>query len=184
VSGRAPAGLLDSYHDERHPVGAGMLAHTKAQRVLAERRPTPDVAALRDIVTELLRLPDTNAYLAGLMSGLGLRYPMPGQPDGPLVGARMPDLSLTVTGGPARVSDLLRDGRPVLLDLRDDPALVDLPTLPEVTAVVAKTAEDLAAGAVLIRPDGYLCWTAPPGPLTAADLTLLHAAADRWCPRP
>jgi hypothetical protein len=63
-------------------------------------------------------------------------------------------------------------------------ALVDLPTLPGVASVVAKTAEELAAGAVLIRPDGYLCWTALPGPLTAADLTLLHAAADRWCPRP
>jgi 2-polyprenyl-6-methoxyphenol hydroxylase-like FAD-dependent oxidoreductase len=120
VSGHEPAGLLDSYHDERHPVGAGVLAHTKAQRVLADRRPTPDVAALRDIVTELIRLPDSNAYLAGLMSGLGLRYPMPGQPGGPLVGTRMPDLSLTVAGGPASVSDLLRDGRPVLLDLRDD----------------------------------------------------------------
>ena len=55
---------------------------------------------------------------------------------------------------------------------------------PGVASVAAKTAEELAAGAVLIRPDGYLCWTAPPGPLTAADLTRLHAAADRWCPRP
>ena len=187
VSGRAGAGLLDSYHDERHPVGAGVLAHTRAQRVLAERRPTPDVAALRDIVTELLRLPDTNAHLAGLMSGLGLRYPMPGQPDqpdGPLLGARMPDLELTVGGRPGWVSDLLRNGRPLLLDLRDDPGLTDLPTLPGVAGHAAKTAEALAASVVLIRPDGYLCWTAPAGRLTGADLALLHAAADRWCPRP
>jgi 2-polyprenyl-6-methoxyphenol hydroxylase-like FAD-dependent oxidoreductase len=183
VSGTAPAGLLDSYHDERHPVGAGVLAHTRAQRVLAERRPTADVAALRDIVTELLRLPDTNAHLAGLMSGLGLRYPMPEQPAGPLVGARMPDLELTVAGHPGRVSDLLRDGRPVLLDLRDDPGPAELPTPPGVIGHVAKTAEELAAGAVLIRPDGYVCWTAPSGPLAETDRTLLHAAADRWCPR-
>ncbi|HEX4361905.1 MAG TPA: FAD-dependent monooxygenase [Pseudonocardia sp.] len=184
VSGTAPNGLLDSYHDERHPVGAGVLAHTRAQRVLAERRPTPDVVALRDLVTELLRLPDTNAHLAGLMSGLGLRYPMPGQPEGPLVGARMPDLSLSATGRGGRVSDLLWAGRPVLLDLRDDPGLADLPALPGVARVTAKTAEELAAGAVLIRPDGYVCWAAPPGPLTEADLALLHAAAARWCARP
>src|SRR5262249_36095932 len=128
-----------------------------------------------------LRLPDTNAYLAGLMSGLGLRYPMPGQPDGPLVGARMPDLELAAAG---HVSDLLRDGRPVLLDLRDDPAPADLPTPPGVVGAVAKTAEELAAGVVLIRPDGYVCWTAPASPLSRTDLALLHAAADRWCPRP
>ena len=88
------------------------------------------------------------------------------------------------TGRGGRVSDLLWDGRPVLLDLRNDPGLADLPALPGVAGVAAKPAEDLAVGAVLVRPDGYVCWAAPPGPLAEADLALLHAAAARWCPRP
>lgn len=69
VQDRAPDGLLDSYHVERHPVGAAVLHHTSAQRVLADPNPSQDIAALRDIFVELLRLPDTNRYLAGLMSG-------------------------------------------------------------------------------------------------------------------
>src|SRR5262249_34947272 len=34
VQGRAPAGLLDSYHMERHPVAARVLASTRAQSML------------------------------------------------------------------------------------------------------------------------------------------------------
>jgi len=177
VLGRAPAGLLDTYHEERHPVAAAVLRHTKAQRVLAERRPTPDVAALRDIVTELIRLPDANRYLAGLMSGLGLRYPMPHQPDDPLVGGRMPDLELTVDGRPGRVSELLHDGRGVLLSLAERPDL-DAVRLPDgVARYSAKTAEQFPANAVLIRPDGHIGWASRRGELGTDGL---RAALRRW----
>jgi 2-polyprenyl-6-methoxyphenol hydroxylase-like FAD-dependent oxidoreductase len=81
VHGRAPDGLLDSYHDERHPVGARVLANTRAQSVLMSPPPdADDVRALREIVIEMARLPDANRYLAGLMSGLDLRYDL-GDPD-------------------------------------------------------------------------------------------------------
>jgi 2-polyprenyl-6-methoxyphenol hydroxylase-like FAD-dependent oxidoreductase len=81
LHGHAPAGLLDTYHAERHPVAARVLALTKAQRALMSSAPDAhDVLALRDIVTDLARLPDTNRYLAGLMSGLSIRYDLGDQP--------------------------------------------------------------------------------------------------------
>ena len=173
IQGRAPQGLLDSYHAERHPAGARVLHHTSAQRVLAEPDPGPDLAALRDIVTDLLRLPDTNRHIAGLMSGLSLRYELPG--DHPLTGARMPDAELLTKAGPARLSSLQRSGNAVLLDLADAvPADLPLPSC--VDLVRATSTEDVGAAAVLIRPDGYVCWAAddPEG----CGRALLSAIAD------
>jgi 2-polyprenyl-6-methoxyphenol hydroxylase-like FAD-dependent oxidoreductase len=184
VQGRGPGGLLDSYHDERHPVAARVLRHTRAQRVLAERQPTADVAALREIVTDLVRLPDTNRYLAGLMSGLDLRYPMPDGPEHPLAGARMPDLPLTIASRQSRVSDLMHDGHAVLLDLAGDPALARIALPAGVSRWRAQTAEDVDVGAVLIRPDGHICWVAPTGPMSSQGMDQLDAALRRWFTRP
>jgi 2-polyprenyl-6-methoxyphenol hydroxylase-like FAD-dependent oxidoreductase len=181
VQGRAPAGLLDSYHTERHPIAARVLATTRAQSVLM-RPPADadDLLALRDIVIDLARLPDANRYLAGLMSGLDLRYDL-GDSD-PLVGARMIDLSLQTAGGPTTVSFLLRGGRGLLLEFGDHPVT---PTpLPEgVTRVAARavgsrvgTALGASPGVdrVLVRPDGHVCWVGA-GPNASPD-----SALQRW----
>ncbi|MBJ7905651.1 FAD-dependent oxidoreductase [Streptomyces sp. DSM 110735] len=165
---RAPGDLLDSYHAERHPVGAQVLHHTSAQRVLANPNPGEDVAALRDIVTDLLRLPDTNRHIAGLMSGLSLRYDLPG--DHPLTGDRVPDTDLVTEDGPVRLSALLAPGHAVLLDLGGvTPAGLRLP--PRVDLVPATSAEDLGAAALLIRPDGYVCWATDGESGSGADLS-------------
>jgi 2-polyprenyl-6-methoxyphenol hydroxylase-like FAD-dependent oxidoreductase len=157
VQGRAPSGLLDSYHAERHPVAAQVLHHTSAQRVLAQPNPSEDVAALRDIFTDLLRLPDTNRHLAGLMSGLSLRYELPGEH--PLTGRRIPDVDLVTQAGPTRLSALFASGHAVLLDLAGAvPADLRLPA--RVDLVRAACADDVGAAALLFRPDGYVCWAA------------------------
>ncbi|ACU74243.1 monooxygenase FAD-binding [Catenulispora acidiphila DSM 44928] len=152
---RAPEGLLDSYHTERHPVGAQVLRHTSAQRVLAELNPSHDVAALREIFIDLLRLPDANRYLAGLMSGLSLHYDLPGEHR--LVGQLMPDAELVTDADSVYLSALQRTGHAIVLDLAkavpDDFALP-----PRVDLVRAASVEDLGAAVVLIRPDGYVCW--------------------------
>lgn len=127
VQCRASAGLLDSYHTERHPAAARVLHHTRAQRVLADRRPTGDIAALRDIVIDLARLPDANRYLAGMISGLDVCYPMPGD-DHPLLGARMPDIDLVVDGVATRLSALMHTGRGLLLDVTGNDYLTGPPT--------------------------------------------------------
>ncbi|MGV9707580.1 FAD-dependent monooxygenase [Streptomyces sp. NPDC003483] len=173
VQDRAPKGLLDSYHAERHPVGAQVLHHTSAQRVLADPDPSEDVAALRDIFIDLLRLPDANRHLAGLMSGLSLGYGLSG--DHPLTGRRVPDADLVTDAGPTRLSTLFGAGHAVLLDLAGAvPAGLGLP--PRVDLVRATCAAAPAAAALLIRPDGYVCW-ATDGPAVHAD-TLRAAIAD------
>ncbi|MFD8963621.1 FAD-dependent monooxygenase [Streptomyces sp. NPDC059568] len=177
VQDRAPSGLLDSYHAERHPVAAEVLHHTSAQRVLAAPQLDEDVAALRDIFIDLLRLPDTNRHLAGLMSGLSLRYEL--SHVHPLTGRRTPDADLVTEAGPVRLSALFRSGHAVLLDLAGIiPA--DLPLPARVDLVRATCADDLGAAALLFRPDGYLCWAADDSaacratllPTIAADLTM------------
>ncbi|WP_112241786.1 FAD-dependent monooxygenase [Kribbella monticola] len=122
--------LLDSYHAERHPVGAAVLANTRAQGVLMV--PDDDVACLRGIFVELMKLPSANKWLAGLVSGLGVRYEQPGEH--PLTGQRMPDLELGTTS----VAELLRPGRHLRLEL-------------------SGWAE---AARVVVRPDGYVLWAA------------------------
>src|SRR5690606_12587047 len=54
VTGVSPDGLLDTYHAERHPVGARVLHNTMAQVALAV--PDDRHQALRDIVGDLLTL--------------------------------------------------------------------------------------------------------------------------------
>jgi hypothetical protein len=181
VQGHAQAGLLDSYHTERHPVAARVLATTRAQAVLMSPPPdADDLQALREIVTELVRLPDANRYLAGLMSGLDLRYDC-GDAD-PLVGVRMIDLSLQTPSGHTTVSALLRPGRGLLLDLDDHP-LPRSPLPHRVTRVAARIIDSpvgTALGAspgtdrVLVRPDGYVCWVGA-GPNASP-----NSALERW----
>ncbi|MFF2650780.1 FAD-dependent oxidoreductase [Streptomyces sp. NPDC058045] len=180
VQHRAPDGLLDTYHAERHPVGAEVIHHTSAQRVLSDPAPSEDVAALRDIVIDLLRLPDTNRHLAGLVSGISLHYDLPGTH--PLTGHRLPDADLDTSTGPTRLSGLLSSGHAVLLDLT---GLVpeSFPLPPRVDLVRATSTEELDAAAVLLRPDGYVAWASDDA--AAPDLDGLRTAlADTFIPAP
>jgi 2-polyprenyl-6-methoxyphenol hydroxylase-like FAD-dependent oxidoreductase len=168
VHGRAPDGLLDSYHTERHPVAARVLAHTRTQALLMSH--DEDAGPLREVFADLMRLPDTNRYLAGMISGLDVRYAMHGEH--PLLGARMPDLDLTTGDGRTRVSDLLHGGRGLLLELGDEPrhafAAANLPA--RVDHVTARAKPDIGVSAVLIRPDGHVCWTGAAGETPTAAL--------------
>ncbi|OWO94654.1 hypothetical protein B5E41_12975 [Rhizobium esperanzae] len=163
VKGISPEALLDTYHAERHPVAARVLRTTMAQ--VALQRTDDRTEALRNIVLELLGLEEARKKIAAEMSGLGIRYDF-GEGH-PLLGRRMPDLDLVTADGPLRVFTLLKDARPVLLNLgprgsldtglwSDRVGLVDARydgpwELPALGAVAAPTA-------VLIRPDGYVAW--------------------------
>jgi 2-polyprenyl-6-methoxyphenol hydroxylase-like FAD-dependent oxidoreductase len=163
VSGRSPERLLETYHDERHPVAARVLATVLAQRVIMYPPPeADDVRALREIVADLARLPDANRYLAGLMSGLAIRYDL-GDPD-PLVGFRMIDLSLATHDGVTTVSSLLHAGRGLLLDL-EGPLAPAKEVVNGVDRIGARVVDSLVgtdldgpALRVLVRPDGYVGW--------------------------
>ncbi|MFI0234832.1 SDR family oxidoreductase [Streptomyces sp. NPDC017086] len=71
VNGTARPGLLDSYHDERHPVGARTLTNIQAQaRLLFGAQ---EVTALRDVLRELLRYNAVQRHLARMISGLDVQ---------------------------------------------------------------------------------------------------------------
>jgi 2-polyprenyl-6-methoxyphenol hydroxylase-like FAD-dependent oxidoreductase len=163
VEGTSPDSLLDTYQAERHPVAARVLQNTMAQGVLSPSNGRID--ALRGILTELLGLDEPRKQIAGMISGLDIHYDLG---DGhPLVGRRMPDLDLLTDDGPARVYSLLREARPVLLNL-GAPGRFDIapwaPRVPLVDATYAGTwelpvlGEVSAPAAVLVRPDGHVAW--------------------------
>jgi 3-(3-hydroxy-phenyl)propionate hydroxylase len=168
----SPESLLDTYHAERHPVGAHVLRTTMA--TVALRRPDERTTALRETVADLLRIDEARRGFAALLSGLDIRYDL-GEGH-PLLGRRMPDLDLVTASGQRRVFTLLHGARPVLLNL-GEPGGFDITAwaarvqlidaryagaweLPALGAVTAPTA-------VLIRPDGYVAWV---GDLTQAGL--------------
>jgi 3-(3-hydroxy-phenyl)propionate hydroxylase len=171
VSETSPEGLLDTYHAERHPVGADVLRTTMAGTVLSRSDPRTD--ALAGIMSELLGMDEPRKRIAGMLSGLGIRYDL-GEGH-PLLGRRMPDLDLVTASGPRRVFTLLNRARPVLLNLGEPKGPGGLDIKPwadrvELIDATYKGAWELPVlgavappAAVLIRPDGYVAWTGGAG---------------------
>jgi 2-polyprenyl-6-methoxyphenol hydroxylase-like FAD-dependent oxidoreductase len=163
VKGTSPESLLDTYHAERHPIGARVLRNTMASIVL--RREDERTKALRDTIAELLGMDEPRRRFAAMMSSLDIHYDLG---DGhPLLGRRMPDLDLVTENGPLRVFSLLHGARPVLLNLGEPNAFDITPWADRVQLIDAKYVGtwDLpaigavaAATAVLVRPDGYVAW--------------------------
>ncbi|MGA8039709.1 MAG: FAD-dependent monooxygenase, partial [Acidimicrobiia bacterium] len=88
INGTSPESLLDTYHDERHPVGARVLRNTMAQ--VALMRLDERSRALRDTVLEMLGMDEPRKAIAAMISGLDIHYDLGG--GHPLLGRRMPDL--------------------------------------------------------------------------------------------
>jgi 3-(3-hydroxy-phenyl)propionate hydroxylase len=172
VKETSPQILLDTYHAERHPVGARVLQNTMAQTALVTTDDRHD--ALRAAVTELLRLDEPRKRIVGMISGLDVAYDLG---DGhPLLGRRMPDLALQTAAGATRVFPLLHEAHPVLLNLGAPGGFDISPWADRVRWVDAAHAGtwDLpviggvpAPAAVLIRPDGHVAWA---GDLADANL--------------
>jgi 2-polyprenyl-6-methoxyphenol hydroxylase-like FAD-dependent oxidoreductase len=159
----SPESLLDSYHAERHPVGARVLQITMA--AVALRRPDERTKALRDMMAQVLGMDEPRKRIAAEMSGLGIRYDF-GEGH-PLLGRRMPDLDLVTANGPLRVFALLHKARPVLINF-GEPGTLDITRWADrVQSIDAKydgpwelpaLGTVTAPAAVLIRPDGYVAW--------------------------
>jgi 2-polyprenyl-6-methoxyphenol hydroxylase-like FAD-dependent oxidoreductase len=171
INGWAPEGLLDTYESERHPVGERVVMHTRAQMELLS--PGPNVTALRELFDELLGDRENIRRVAELMAGADVAY---GGGAHPMTGRWMPDLALRGETGPVTVAGLSHAARPVLLTLAGDVTYAETakPWSDRVD-VVAATAENAPAEAVLIRPDGYVAWAGGEG---------LEAALRTWFGHP
>jgi 2-polyprenyl-6-methoxyphenol hydroxylase-like FAD-dependent oxidoreductase len=200
VGGRAPDGLLDSYHAERHPAGQRAVLQTRAQKALSAGGEFAE--AMRDLFGELMRLPDALRHVGSIMEGSDIRYEMPAGPGRPhpLAGRFAPDLRLD--GGATRVAELVRPARGVLLDLTGSGAFADFfvpgaggsisgvltpnsalasaasPWRDRVNVVASSAVGQPPAAAMLIRPDGYVAWAVGP---EADDLSAgLPEALGTW----
>ncbi|MBB3356986.1 MULTISPECIES: FAD-dependent monooxygenase [unclassified Novosphingobium] len=171
IRGDAPAGLLDSYEIERHPVAAQVLDWSRAQ--VALMRPEPASRALAAILRDVIATRDGASYFAERKSGVSLRYDLGG--DDPLVGRSAPDILFT---GGALLGELLRDGRAILLDFSHDATLASIQDLfgSRLRYLAAEAEEHFGISAMFVRPDGIVAWATEmvPAPKEA------RIAISRW----
>lgn len=149
VNGWAPEGLLDSYHTERHPVGARVLDNTRAQISLLGT--DPGATALRDLFTRLMDFEEVNRYVTEMITAVGVRYDF-GEGEGhELLGRRLRD----VRWERGRLYELMRDGRGLLLDRT---GRLSVKGWEDRVGHVVDASGELDAPAVLLRPDGHVAW--------------------------
>lgn len=147
VNGWAPDGLLDSYHTERHPVGARVLDNTRAQITLLGT--DPGATALRELFSTLMDFEEVNRYVTGMITAVGIRYDFGEGHE--LLGRRLRDVKLKR----GRLYKLMHGGRGLLLDQTDR---LSVAGWADRVDYVADVSEELDAPAVLLRPDGHVAW--------------------------
>jgi 2-polyprenyl-6-methoxyphenol hydroxylase-like FAD-dependent oxidoreductase len=171
VKGWAPEDLLDTYTAERHPVGAWALNWTRAQ--VAIMRPNPHAEAIATVIRDLINTKDGTAYFAEKISGILLRYDLPG--DHPLIGRSAPDLEFE---DGSRLGPLLHDGTGLLLDLsaREELSKLGRRWNGRLKYVTAQAKDNKGLAALLLRPDGFVAWATDADP----NLTALEETIGRW----
>ncbi|MFF3098913.1 rifampin monooxygenase [Streptomyces cyaneofuscatus] len=147
VNGWAPEGLLDSYHTERHPVGARVLDNTRAQITLLGT--DPGATALREMFAKLMDFEEVNRYVTGMITAVDVRYDLGKGHE--LLGRRLRDLPL----GQGRLYELMHGGRGLLLDRT---GALSVAGREDRVDHVADVPEELDPPAVLLRPDGHVAW--------------------------
>jgi len=170
IGGRAPDALLDSYGLERASAASGVLGLTdKIVGLLSMRNPAK--RALRDTVLPVITsLPPLQRRAARRLSQVSVTYPAGPLvlPDGeragrgPRPGERVPDIAVRAPEGPARLYELLRAGRHVLVT-----SGADAGAAMESVGIVGEELVDSVVGRVggcpmaLVRPDGVLAARTP-----------------------
>jgi 2-polyprenyl-6-methoxyphenol hydroxylase-like FAD-dependent oxidoreductase len=171
LRGDAPAGLLESYSNERHPVGAQVLDWSRAR--VAIMRPSRSSRALESIVRDLIDTRDGATYFAERVWGISLRYDLGGSH--PLMGRSVPDFELS---DGTKVGECLRTGKGLLLDFDSQSPLQALASgwSDRMTYVASDVKDRLSLSAVLVRPDGIVAWASEVAP----DQEELSLTASRW----
>jgi 2-polyprenyl-6-methoxyphenol hydroxylase-like FAD-dependent oxidoreductase len=187
VQGRAPAGLLDSYCSERHPVGAQILDWSRAQ--IALMRPEPGARALGAIIRDLIDTRDGASYFAERVWGVSLRHDLAvsAGDSHSLVGRSAPDFEWT---DGTKLGERLRRGQALLLELDGTSSLRTLAGRwgDRIDYAGGDVKDRLGLNAVLVRPDGVVAWATDAAPnqpevIQAASRWFGEAAAETDAPR-
>ncbi|WP_175410990.1 rifampin monooxygenase [Streptomyces sp. TRM64462] len=147
VNGWAPEGLLDTYHTERHPVGAAVLDNTRAQITLLGT--DPGATALRELFSKLMDFEEVNRYVTEMITAVGVRYDVGEGHD--LLGRRLRDVRLKR----GRLYELTHAGRGLLLD---QTGRLSVTGWADRVDHVVDVSEELDVPAILLRPDGHVAW--------------------------
>ncbi|MEU9872944.1 MULTISPECIES: FAD-dependent monooxygenase [Actinomadura] len=179
LHGWAPSWLLDSYHEERHPVGRVVLRRSGALLRFTLAEPRWARAARAAAAFAATRVPPAARRVAAAVSGIDIAYPAP-RGSHPLTGRRAPDVPLA--GGADSLFRLLGDGRFVLVVAANDPAVTYLATKRWAGRVHCAVAGGATRTTALVRPDGYIAWATDE---TAPDrrAAAIRDALGRWCGR-
>lgn len=165
LTGRAPEGLLDSYHAERHQVAADVLDNTRAQTLLMSAEPS--LQPMRRLLSELMDFEDVKRHLIEKLTAIGIRYDFG---DGHhLLGRRLRDVPLKR----GRLYELTRTGRGLLLDQTGRLSVAGWEDRVDYVVDVSTELDELDAPAVLLRPDGYVAWV-------GEKQEDLHAPLTKW----
>jgi 2-polyprenyl-6-methoxyphenol hydroxylase-like FAD-dependent oxidoreductase len=176
TKGFAGEALLETYHTERHPVGAELCRQSRAQVRLFEW--TPNALALRDTFSQLLQVPGANRLIAEHVTGMAVDYSVKGSSQREaVVGSRVPDLALD-SGG--RLYEHLHRGQFALIDgIGAGSALSGWADRVRIVNAKPLDAPDSWAGATLVlcRPDGHLAWLGD----RSTSIDELCAVVQSWC---
>ncbi|KMQ68511.1 3-(3-hydroxyphenyl)propionate hydroxylase [Chryseobacterium sp. FH2] len=190
ATNKASDKLLDTFEEERHPVGAAVLQMAKAQTALI--KPGSQIEALRAVVGTMLQVPEVTLHLSKILSGLGVRYAW-GEGKHLLVGQRIPNLKLLLNNTETGLFALMHKGRPLLLNF-EDKNNVEIPEAYklsiDVINAVPKVKENNgmwslpaigevpAIKSVFIRPDGFVAWVQNKG--EEFDIETLSETLNKW----
>ncbi|TDB98386.1 FAD-dependent monooxygenase [Actinomadura sp. 7K534] len=180
LRGWAPSWLLDSYHEERHPVGRLVVRGSGAALRIVLAEPLWVRRARVAAAWAATRTRPVARRLAGAVSGIDIAYPAP-RGSHRLTGRRAPDVPLA--GSPGRLYGLIGDGRFVLVVAANDPAVTYLAAKRWAGRVHCVLAGGATRTTALVRPDGYIAWATDE---TAPDrrAAVIRDALNQWCGQP
>lgn len=180
VTGAGTAGLLDSYHHERHPVGQSLLTTSAAQTAVITAF-SPEGQGLRMLLNDLIATnPAFSLDLAERLSALAVRYPDESESAHRLVGSRVPNTDLSGAHVGSRLFSLFAVAQPVLVNFTEDDEWAGeaIRGFDAVSALVSSKDSPAqrewdAVTAMLVRPDGHVAWASD-----ETDLKILREGAN------
>lgn len=159
LCGAADEQLLNTYGQEREPVGRWLIDNTRLQSLIMN--PSPAYDPIRNVMGEFLCHQDSHDWFADRINGVSIQYSIGLKKHPDLDGTFIPDLELTVNGGITTISRLLCSGKFLLLAAPE--SLKQLPTLPFTDSVpVTRGLPEDFPEVIVVRPDGYIAWAGSP----------------------